>query len=353
MTPPPATTERPGQLMSQEIREQPQAWERLLTQGRANIDAVAAQIADRRPRFVLFAARGTSDNASLYGKYLVEILLQLPAGSVSPSTMTTYGSRPKLQDVLLISVSQSGGSPDLVKSVEVASECGALTLAVTNNPGSALARAAELHIDILAGPERAVAATKSYTAQLLALYLLIEHLAGGEGSAAAELPALGREVLTQEDDVAQHAARYRFAQRLVVTGRGYSSATAQEAALKLMETSYVSAQAFSGADFMHGPVAVIDDSVPVIAINSPGIGGDAMADVLGRLAAEHADVLCIGRGSAANPAWPVLALPQHTPDQLSPILEVVPLQQLALHLALERGADPDTPRGLRKVTRTL
>jgi glucosamine--fructose-6-phosphate aminotransferase (isomerizing) len=339
--------------MSQEIREQPAVWERLLTQGRAGIDEVAARIEAGSPRFVLFAARGTSDNAALYAKYLVEILLQLPAGSVSPSTMTSYGSRPKLQDVLLISVSQSGGSPDLVKSVEVAKECGALTLAVTNSAQSPLARAAELHVDILAGPERAVAATKSYTAQLLALYLLIDRLAGGDASAAADLPSLGREVLTQENDVARHAARYRFAQRLVVTGRGYSSATAQEAALKLMETSYVSAQAFSGADFMHGPVAVIDQSVPVIAINAPGIGGDAMSDVLSRLNDENADVLCIGRESAANPAWPVLALPGRTPEQVSPILEILLLQELALHLAVERGADPDAPRGLRKVTETL
>ena len=154
-----------------------------------------------------------------------------------------------------------------------------------------------------AGPELAVAATKSYTAQLLALYLLVDRVRGGHGQAAAALPDLGAELLTRDAEVAELAQRYRFATRLVSTARGYSYPTAREAALKLMETSYVSAQAFSGADLLHGPLAMIDPQVPVLAVVGDGVGGRAMEQVLPRLAEQGADVLCVGtaRGGAAGP----------------------------------------------------
>ena len=280
--------------MAAEIAEQPACWQRLLDDGSAPIAEVAAQITKRRPRFVQFVARGTSDHAALYAKYLVEIRLQVPAGLVSPSTMTVYGARPELDDVLFVAVSQSGGSPDLVQSVEVARAGGALTVAITNNRESPLSEAAELHIDVLAGPERSVAATKSYTAELLALYLLMEGVTGGDGAAARELPALGGRVLESDGQVREVAQRYRFAQRLVTTGRGYSYPTAREAALKLMETSYLSAQAFSGADLLHGPLATVDPQVPVLAIVPEGAGGAAMAPVLERLAERDADVFGVG-----------------------------------------------------------
>jgi len=227
----------PGHLMAAEIVEQPQVWRRLLDEGREPIRAAAAQIAATSPRFVLFVARGTSDHAALYAKYLVEINHGLPAGLVSPSTMTVYGARPDLRDVLYIAVSQSGGSPDLVRSVEVARSQGALTVAVTNNAASDLAAAAAIHIDVLAGAEKSVAATKSYTAELLALQLLL----GYDRDGVDALPDLGEQVLTFDALVREVAQRYRFAQRLIATGRGYSYPTAREAALKLMETSYLSA----------------------------------------------------------------------------------------------------------------
>jgi len=341
-----------GRHTGREIAEQPAAWERLLSEGTGPVRELARHLAERPPRLVLFVARGTSDNAALYGKYLVEILLQRPAGLVSPSTLTAYGARPDLHDVLMIAVSQSGGSPDLVTTLQVAGEQGARTLAVTNAPESPLARAAGLHLDILAGPERAVAATKSYTAQLLALYLLVDALRGGEGSAAGALPGLGRALLEADEDVAALAQRYRFAQRLITTGRGYSYATACEAALKLMETSYLSAQAFSGADLMHGPLAMIDTHVPVLAVVADGRGGRAMSPVLDRLVEARADVLCVGTPEAVARTTLGIALPTGVPEELSPVLEVLPFQQLALHLAVARGEDPDAPRGLRKITET-
>jgi glucosamine--fructose-6-phosphate aminotransferase (isomerizing) len=336
--------------MAAEIAEQPQVWRRLLADGLDPIRAAADQITQAAPRFVQLVARGTSDHAALYAKYLVEINHQLPAGLVSPSTVTVYGARPDLRDVLYIAVSQSGGSPDLVRSVEVARAQGALTVAVTNNAESDLAAAAAIHIDVLAGAERSVAATKSYTAELLALQLL---LSGGDGRGAEALPELGEQVLAADEQVREVAQRYRFAQRLITTARGYSYPTAREAALKLMETSYLSAQAFSGADLLHGPLATVDPQVPVLAIVPDGVGGQAMAPVLERLAERHADVFGVGAPAALADLAGGIALPAGVPDELSPLLEILPLQQLALHLALARGGDPDQPRGLRKVTETL
>ena len=250
-------TRTAGGAMAAEIAEQPAQWRTLLADAGPELDAVAATIRRYDPHTVLLVARGTSDHAALYAKYLVEIRLGKAAGLVSPSTMTAYGARPDFRGVLMIAVSQSGGSPDLVRSLEVARDCGALTVAVTNNAASDLARAAAAHVDVLAGPERAVAATKSYTAQLLALHQLLDRVGGGHGGAAAGLPDLADALLERREEIAALASRYRFAQRMVTTGRGYSYPTAREAALKLMETAYLSAQAFSGG--RPAPRAARDD----------------------------------------------------------------------------------------------
>jgi glucosamine--fructose-6-phosphate aminotransferase (isomerizing) len=345
------TNEVPGALMDAEILEQPTVWRRLLEAGQ--FDDVAEAIRRHAPRMVLLAARGTSDHAALYGKYLVEVTHQLPAGLVSPSTMTAYGAKPDLRDVLMFAISQSGGSPDLISSLQVARAQGALTVAVTNNPDSELAGVAELHVDVRAGREVAVAATKSYTAQLLALYLLLDRVRGGNGSAATPLPDLGDEVLAKEAEIASLAQRYRFASRLVSTARGYSYPTAREAALKLMETSYLSAQAFSGADLMHGPLAMLDAQVPVLAAVADGPGGHAMRTVLTRLAESPVDVFTVGTAAAVAESTSGVVLPGQLPEELAPMLEILPFQQLAMHLAVARGENPDTPRGLHKVTETL
>jgi glucosamine--fructose-6-phosphate aminotransferase (isomerizing) len=336
----PATPSPPGALMAAEVAEQPDVLARLLAEGVGEIAAVRARIEAYRPRFVLIAARGTSDHAALYGKYLAEVRLQLPAGLASPSTLTVYGARPDLSGVLFIAVSQSGGSPDLVGSLDAARACGALTVAVTNNPSSPLADAAEHHVDVRAGVERAVAATKTYTAELLALYLL---LGGGD---AAAVPDAAARTLAGAPQAYAAAERYRFTQRLVTTARGFSYPTAREAALKVMETSYLSAQAFSGADLLHGPLAMVDPDLPVIAVVTPGAGGTAMAPVVARLVAAGANVLQVGPEDGLPVASAGIA------EDLLPILEILPLQQLAWRLALDRGADPDRPRGLSKVTET-
>jgi glucosamine--fructose-6-phosphate aminotransferase (isomerizing) len=330
----------PGGLMAAEIAEQPEALDRLLRTGRTAATATRAAIDRYRPRFVVFAARGTSDHAALYGKYLAEVHLNLPAGLASASSMTVYGARPDMSGVLFVAVSQSGGSPDLVESVQVARRCGALTVAVTNNAASALAAAAAHHVDVLAGPERAVAATKTYTAELLALYLL---LVGGNADA---VPAATAATLARSDAAYAAAERFRFVDRLVTTARGFSYPTAREGALKLMETSYLAAQAFSGADLLHGPLAMLGPAVPVVAVTTPGRGAAAMTPVLERLAAARVDVLAVG----PDDGLPVAGA--GVDETLMPILEILPLQQLAWRLAIDRGGDPDRPRGLSKVTET-
>lgn len=344
-------SDSPGCLMAAEIAEQPAVWDALLAatgpDGGSGVDRAAALVRARRPRFVLFAARGSSSHAALYAKYLTEIRLGVPVGTVSPSTVTAYAARPDLRDVVLVAVSQSGGSPDLRRCVEVAGSQGALTIAVTNDAGSPLAGAADAHVDVLAGPERSVAATKTYTAQLLALYLLITAVPGDDPAPARALPGLGAEVLAGADAVTELATRYRFAQRMVTTGRGYSYPTTREAALKLMETAYVSAQSFSGADLLHGPLALVDALVPVLAVVSPGAGGAAMAPVLDALAARQADVLQIGGDG------PGIALPAAPAEEFGPLLEILPLQLLAREMAVARSIDPDAPRGLHKITETL
>ncbi len=342
----------PGRIMAGEMAEQPAVFERILRDGVAPVREVAREIEARRPRFVLLTARGTSDNAALYAKYLVEVILGLPAGLTSPSTTTAYGARPDLRDVLVIAVSQSGGSPDLIDSTAVARDCGAVTLAVTNAPGSPLAQAAELHLDVLAGPEKALPATKTYTAELLVLYLLVEALRGGSGTAAMALPERAAGLLSRSAEVGVLAQRYRFADRLVTTARGYGYPTAREAALKIMETSYLAAHAFPGADLLHGPLAMVDNESPVVAIVPDGVGGRALAPVLDRLRERSADLCVIGTPEAVAAASVGFALPGGTAEELSPILEILPLQQLAYEIAIGRGFNPDAPRALAKVTET-
>jgi glucosamine--fructose-6-phosphate aminotransferase (isomerizing) len=347
-----ASDTRPGAVMAGEIAEQPAVMRRILDEGLPAIREAAAVIRRRAPRFVLFAARGTSDNAAYFAKYLVEVALGLPAGLASMSTATAYEVRPDFSDVLVLTVSQSGGSPDLVAFTQMARSAGALTVAVTNVAGSAVNAASELSLDVLAGAELALPATKSYTAQLLTLFLLVDAVRGGDGSLAKGLPELAAGVLDRGAEVTELAGRYRFASRLVVTGRGYGYPTAREAALKIMETSYVPAHAFSGADLLHGPLAMVDNVSPVIAVAGEGVGGVALEPVLGRLRERGADLVVVGSADHVAAAGGGFALPGGVPEELSPILEILPLQRLAYEIAIARGLNPDAPRALNKITET-
>ncbi|GAA4674524.1 SIS domain-containing protein [Streptomyces chumphonensis] len=343
-----------GRIMAGEMAEQPAVLRRILTEGAPRIREVAERIAAREPRFVLLTARGTSDNAALYAKYLLEVLLGKPCGLTSMSTTTAYGARQDLTDCLVITVSQSGGSPDLVASTRAAREAGAITLAVTNNAASPLAEISEFHIDVLAGEEKALPATKTYTAELLALYLFVEGLRGGDGAgAAAALPELAEQILDRREEVKDLAGRYRFAERMVLTSRGFGYPTAKEAALKLMETSYIPALSYSGADLLHGPLAMVDNVSPVIAIVTDGKGGEALQPVLDRLRDRGADLVVVGPKPQVDAASAGFVLPvDGVREELQPVLEILPLQMLAYEVTIARGQDPDAPRALAKVTET-
>jgi glucosamine--fructose-6-phosphate aminotransferase (isomerizing) len=343
-------------ILLDEILEQPQVLRGLIETGYAEIAAIAAEIRARGVRQVLIAARGTSDNAATYAKYLLEIANGLPVALAAPSVYTLYERSPRLHDTLVVAVSQSGRSPDIVAVVADARRQGMLTLAVTNAPGSPLAAAAERVIDCRAGEERSVAATKSYTATLAALALLSVALAADDGRYAElrAMPEVVAETLALHvAAMAARAERYRYMEDCAVIARGYNYATAFEVALKLKEMTYSRAQAYSSADFLHGPIAAVAPGYPVVLVAPAGrtlADSRALAEELRR---RDAELIAISDDEALLAAAQTpLRLPAAVPEWLSPITAVLPGQLLAYRLALARGLDPEQPRGLRKITET-
>jgi glucosamine--fructose-6-phosphate aminotransferase (isomerizing) len=341
--------------LEQEILEQPEVLERLLEQERGTVEAVARAIRERAPRFMVLAARGSSDNAARYGQYLLGAVNGLPVALATPSLFTLYRRPPCLADALVVAVSQSGQSPDIVAVVEEGRRQGALTLAVTNDPTSPLARAAEWVVPLHAGAERSVAATKTYTASLLALGMLSAALAGDEEmfTALRTVPGAIRQVISSAPTICRASERYRYMEACVVVSRGYNYATAYEIALKLKELTYVLAEPYSSADFQHGPVALVEKGFPVIAVVPEGAVTAEMVDFLRRLREREAELVVISaREEVLSLAQTPLPLPEGIPEWLSPMVAVVPGQLFALGLTQARGLDPDQPRGLQKVTRT-
>jgi glucosamine--fructose-6-phosphate aminotransferase (isomerizing) len=342
----------PGEHMAAEVAEQPAVYDRILTTGLPAIRQVAEEISARGPRFVALTARGTSDNAAYYAKYLIEVLLGLPVGLTSMSTRTLYEAELNYADVLCVTVSQSGGSDDLLQFTEAARKGGAITLAVTNAADSPVNNASEFSLDVLAGKEIAQPATKSYTAELLTLYLLVDALRKGDASDAKDLPALAAGLLDRHDEITALAQRYRFTTNLMIVSRGYSAATAHEAAWKIMETSYLQAHAYSSADLMHGPIALVDSMSPVIALAPEGVTGTAMHDTIDRLRERDADLTVVGTQELVETAARGFSLPAGVSEQVSPMLEILPFQWLAYEISMQRGLNPDAPRALAKVTST-
>jgi len=338
-----------------EIQEQPAVLRRLLESERKSIARLARAIRERDIRYVVIAARGSSDNAATYGKYLLGAFCRLPVALATPSLFGIYKTPPRLDGALVLGISQSGKSPDIVGVLEEGHAQGALTAAITNEPESPLADAADHLIELHAGDERSIAATKTYTAQLGAMALLGATLCD-EPARLTELdglPALMEKTIAATEPVAALAPRYRYMETCVVIGRGYNYATAFEIALKLKELTYVIAEPYSSADFMHGPLAIIEHGFPALVIAPHGIVYPEMVDFMGQLREREAELLVISdEQTALDMATAPMALPAPAPEWLSPITAVVPGQVFAMHLTLAKGYDPDHPRGLRKVTET-
>lgn len=328
---------------------------RLIDAEYPNISAIAEEVRAREVEYVLIAARGTSDNAATFAKYLFGAMNRLPVALAAPSLYTVYGSPPRLRNALVLAISQSGMSPDIVSVVKDARRQGMFTIALTNTPGSALARAAERTILCRAGEERSVAATKTYTAQLTALAMLSVALSEDEERLRSlrEVPKAVAEALALNGEVSRHVGRYRDMDRCVVISRGYNYATAFEIALKVKELSCVVAEPYSSADFVHGPIALLQPGFVALVI-APG--GQVFPDMLRFLidAKERGAYLIVisDREQALELAQTPLPLPVSLDEWLSPIAAVVPGQLFAYHLALEKGLDPEHPRGLQKVTLT-
>jgi len=337
-----------------EIREQPQVLARLIEE-RGRFEEIARVILRRAPKFVVLVARGSSDNAARYAQYLFGARNGLAVALATPSLFTLYGRSPRLEDSLVLAISQSGQSPDIVAVVEEGRRQGALTVALTNDRSSPLASAAEHALPLLAGPERSVAATKTYTASLMAMALVSAALEGdGEGMAQlAAVPRIVQGVLETEATIRQAAAAHANTQACVVISRGYNYATAFEIALKLKELTYVLAEPYSSADFFHGPVALVEGGFLVIAILPEGPVGRELTGMVRTLRERGAEVVGISSDpeSLALVQHPI-ALPAGVAEWISPMVTVVPGQIFALGLALAKGIDPDRPRTLSKVTLT-
>lgn len=338
-----------------EIRQQPEVLRELLEMETSNVEAVAGVIRARRPAYVVIAARGSSDNAARYGQYLLGAANGLPVALATPSLFTLYKAPPRLGDALVIGISQSGRSPDIVAVASEARRQGALTLALTNFDDSPLAQAADHVVRLHAGVERSIAATKTYTASLMALAMLSVTLAEDEERRRQlqGLPELLAGLLGEADRVAGAAQRYRYMETCVVVGRGYNYATAFEIALKLKELTYVLAEPYSSADFLHGPLALVEHGFPVLVVAPSGAAAEELVNFMRQLRERDAEFMVISdRPDALAMAHTPLPLPASVPEWLSPILAVVPGQLFTLYLTIAKGFDPDHPRGLRKVTLT-
>jgi glucosamine--fructose-6-phosphate aminotransferase (isomerizing) len=338
----------------EEIGEQPLLASRMLAESRAAVAAIALRVRASKSRGFVIAARGSSDHAALYAKYLFGIRNHMLVTLAAPSMFTAYAGGPDLDGQCVIGISQSGSSPDVLAVIEEASRQGLVTIALTNDPESRLAQAAELRLPLGAGPERSVPASKTYTASLLALALISQALDPDPSFEAAlgQVPPALAAALEQDDEL-DRLVPALLGPRAIVLGRGFNFSTAEEIALKLTETSYVLARAWSVADFEHGPIAVVEPGFPVVLVDGRGqVSGD-IESIRERLAAQGCRVVRLLDGAGDHGgAEATVSLDSGLPEELTPLTLAVLGQLLAHRVALARGIDPDRPRALNKVTRT-
>ncbi len=340
--------------MRSELGEEPGTLERLLCSANGAVGALAAGVAERGIELVVIAARGTSDHAALYGQYILGARNRLLVAPAAPSLVSLYGAAPRLHNALVIGISQSGRSPDVVSVVEEGRRQGALTAAITNDPASDLAAAAEHVIALEAGPERAVAATKTYLAEIAVLAMLSAALSGDDESIGElrALPGAVRAALAVEGRMADLAERWASEDQCAVLARGFHYATAREWALKLKELAQVLADPYSAADFMHGPIALVHPGFGVLAVATAGPARESMAQLLTRVHYAGARLLTLSDDPDICALGDGVLIPS-VPEWLAPLVAIVPAQLFAYHLARARHLDVEAPRNLSKVTMTL
>ena len=323
-----------------EIEEQPRVAARLLSSGAAAARTIGARVREAAPRGFVIAERGSSDNAALYAKYLFGARNGALVALAAPSLFTHYAHPPRIEGSCVVGISQSGESPDVIAVVEEGRRQNALTLAITNDAGSRLARAAELVLPLEAGPEVSVPASKTYTSSLVALAMISQAIDPDPAfeSALASIPDALRAALSGDARVEPLVAPL-MGPRAVVLGRGFNFSTAEEIALKLSETSYVLARAWSVADFEHGPIAIVEAGLPVLIVDGGGPLASDLISLRERLDAKGCHVLYLRDETGL-------------PEELTPVTLAVLGQLLAHRLAMAKGMDPDRPRTIQKVTRT-
>ena len=339
-----------------EIFEQPERLASLLDKQKQTVIEIAQAIQSRNVQYAFLAARGTSDNAGRYANYLWGAHNGIPLALATPSLFTYYQTPPRLQGALVIGVSQSGQSPDIVSVLEEGRKQGCLTLAITNIPDSPLAKTADFVLDVQAGEEKAIAATKTYTAELMAIAMISAALSNSNErwDELAFVSKWAEQTLALDKEIAQMTQRYRYMSQCVALGRGFNYATAFEWALKLKELTYLIAEPYSSADFQHGPIAMVEGGFPVLAVAPNGKVFESMRDMLTRLRKErNAELVIISDDTDVLAlAQSPIQLPPQIPEWLTPLVSIIPAQLFACHLTTVKGYDPERPRNLTKVTET-
>lgn len=343
-----------GEILEREIFEQPEVVRQLIIEEQDNVMRLA-NVLRGSFQYVIIAARGTSDNAARYAQYLLGAHNQLPVGLATPSLFTLYGKPPNLDGALVIGISQSGRSPDIVAVVKEAKKQGRPTLAITNEANSLLAQSADHFLALHAEFEKAVAATKTYTASLTSLALLSASFAELPEyfKQLEQLPGFMEKTLSMTEEILPRVERYRYIEHCAVIGRGFNYSTAFEISLKVKELTRVVAEPYSSADFLHGPISMIHDGFPVLVIAPKGSVFEDMRSIIVRLSQLNSELLLISdEPSLMEYAHLPMPLPSGLPEWLTPMVAVLPGQLFSLALARSRGLDPDNPIGLTKVTET-
>jgi glucosamine--fructose-6-phosphate aminotransferase (isomerizing) len=340
-----------GEIMASEISETPDVFEKLIS-----ADLFSKELTElldsAKIKSILILARGTSDNAAHFLKYLVETQLGLPCGLTSPSSVSIYDSKLKYENTLVVAISQSGKSTDLVEFAKAAKNAGAKLVSMTNDANSPLALGADFHISLQAGPELAVAATKSYSAQLLISYLLVMKWAG-KSAQIQKLVSEAREVISNRGEIAKVAQSIDLSHQLVVLGRGFAYPNAKEAALKIQETCKVNVHGMSTADYQHGPISALDENSQVILIAPCCMPPNSMGEAVEKIRLITKKIYWIGKGADYAEGEFNLGGTCCEDEITSSIVDAMILQELALNLSVTKGLNPDAPAGLSKVTMTI